>query len=41
MTGIGFGLVADVGQVGEQRLPLMRTILRGHDAAESEMSLKE
>ncbi len=41
MTGIGFGLMADVGQVGEQRLPLIRAIVRGHDAAESEMSLKE
>jgi hypothetical protein len=41
MTGIGFGLIADVGQVGEQRLPLIRVIIRNHDAAESEMSLKE
>ena len=41
MTGIGFGLIADVGQVGEQRLPLIRAIVRGHDATESEMSLKE
>ena len=41
MTGIGFGLIADVGQVGEHRLPLIRTIVRGHDVAESEMSLKE
>lgn len=41
MTGIGFGLIADVGQVSGQRLPLIRAIVRGHDAAESEMSLKE
>jgi hypothetical protein len=41
MTGIGFGLIADVGQVGEQRLPLIRAIVRGHNTAESEMSLKE
>jgi len=41
MTGIGFGLIADVGQVGEQRLPLIRRIVRGQDAAESEKSLKE
>jgi hypothetical protein len=41
MTGIGFGLIADVGQVGEQRLSLIRAIVRGHDAAESEISLKE
>ena len=41
MTGIGFGLIADIGQVGEQRLPLIRAIVRGHDAAESETSLKE
>jgi len=41
MTGIGFGLMVDVGQVGEQRLPLIRAIIRGQHAAESEMSLKE
>lgn len=41
MTGIGFGLIADVGQVGDQRVPLIRQIVRGHDAAESEESLKE
>ena len=41
MTGIGFGLIADVGQVGDQRMPLIRRIVRGHDAAESETSLKE
>jgi hypothetical protein len=41
MTGIGFGLIADVGQVGEQRLPLIRAIVRGHEAAASEMTLKE
>ncbi len=41
MIGIGFGLIADVGQVGEQHIPLIRAIVRGHDAAESEMTLKE
>lgn len=41
MTGIGFGLIADVGQVGEHRLPLLRAIVRGYDAAGSEMNLKE
>jgi len=41
MRGIGFGLIADVGQVGGQRLPLIRAIVRGHDAAENERSLKE
>ena len=41
MTGIGFGLIADVGQVGEQRLPLIRAIVRGHNAAEKETTLKE
>jgi len=41
MTGIGFGVIADVGQVDDQRLPLIRALVRGHDAAESEMSLKE
>jgi len=41
MTGIGFGLIADVGQVSGQRLALIRAIIRGQDAAENEMSLKE
>lgn len=41
VTGIGFGLIADVGQIGDHRLPLLRQIVRGQDAAESEMSLKE
>ena len=41
VTGIGFGLIADVGQMGEQRVPLLRAIVRGHDAAGSEMNLKE
>lgn len=41
MTGIGFGLIADIGQVGEQRLPLLRAIVRGHHAAEKETTLKE
>ncbi len=41
MIGIGFGLIADIGQIGEQRLPLIRAIVRGQDAAESEMTLKE
>lgn len=41
MTGIGFGLIADIGQVCARRLPLLRQIVRSQDAAESEMSLKE
>jgi hypothetical protein len=41
LTGIGFGLVADVGQVGQQRMPLIRAIVRGRDTAERERSLKE
>ena len=41
MIGIGFGLIADVGRVGEQRLPLIRAIVRGHNAAEKETTLKE
>jgi hypothetical protein len=41
MTGIGFGLIADIGQVGDQRLPLIRRIVRGQNSGESEMSLKE
>jgi hypothetical protein len=41
MIGIGFGLIVDVGQVGEQRLPLIRAIVRGHNAAEKETTLKE
>jgi hypothetical protein len=32
MTGIGFGLIVDVSQVDDQRLPLIRRIVRGHDA---------
>lgn len=41
MKGIGFGLIADVGQVSGQRLPLIRAIVRGHDGSENETSLKE
>jgi hypothetical protein len=41
MTGIGFELIADIGQVGDQRMPLIRRVVRGQDAAESEISLKE
>ena len=41
VTGIGFGLIVDVGQVGEQRLPLIRRIVHGQDSGESEKSLKE
>jgi hypothetical protein len=41
MTGIGFGLIAEVGQVGDQHVPLIRRIMRGHDAAANEESLQE
>jgi hypothetical protein len=41
MTGIGFGLIAEVGQVGDQHVPLIRRIVRGHDAAANEESLQE
>jgi len=39
LPGIGFGVVVDVGHVGEQRLPLLRQIFRieGEDVSESEL----
>lgn len=39
-TGIGFGLIADIGSVGEQRVPLIRGIVRGETAGESETTLQ-
>jgi hypothetical protein len=42
LPGIGFGVVVDVGHVGEQRLPLLRHIFRieGEDVSESELKKK-
>jgi hypothetical protein len=39
-TGIGFGLIADIGAIGEQRVPLLRAIVRGETAGESETTLQ-
>jgi hypothetical protein len=39
-TGIGYGLIADVGAIGEQRVPLLRAIVRGETAGESETVLQ-
>jgi len=35
IRGIGFGLVVEVGRVGDQRIPLLRNILRADPAATS------
>lgn len=40
MTGIGFGLIADVGYIENQRVPMLRGIVRGERAAESELTLQ-
>ena len=40
LKGIGFGLVVQVGQVGGQRIPLLRHILRAQKAEMSESQLK-
>ena len=40
-VGIGFGLIAEVGQVEGQRLPLLKAIVRGSAGAESEETLKK
>jgi hypothetical protein len=40
-TGIGFGLIADVGAIGEQRVPLIRAIVRGETAGASESALQQ
>jgi hypothetical protein len=41
MTGIGFGLIADVGHIESQRVPLLRAIVRGETAGESETTLQQ
>lgn len=38
-TGIGFGLIVDVGTIAGQRFPLIRAIVRGETAGESENEL--
>ena len=40
LRGIGFGLVVQVGHVGEQRLPLLRRIVRAPNDKASESQLK-
>ncbi|HNE34831.1 MAG TPA: hypothetical protein PKL59_21365 [Nitrospira sp.] len=42
LPGVGFGVVVDVGQVGEQRVPLLRHVLRieGEDLSESGLKQK-
>ena len=42
LPGVGFGVVVDVGHVGEQRVPLLRRILRieGKDMSESALKKK-
>lgn len=40
-SGIGFGLVVEVGQIGGQRLPLLRQIIRNHHPADSEETLQK
>ena len=41
LPGIGFGVIVDVGHVGEQRLPLLRQILRIQGSDLSESALKK
>jgi hypothetical protein len=41
MTGIGFGLIADVGFIEDQRVPLLRAIVRGETASEGETTLQK
>jgi len=41
VIGIGFGLVVEVGQIGGQRLPVIRQIIRNHHPHDSEETLKE
>jgi hypothetical protein len=40
-TGIGFGLIADVGEIGDLRVPVIRAIVRGETAGESEHALQQ
>jgi hypothetical protein len=39
-TGIGYGLIADIGTIEAQRVPLLRAIVRGETDGESETSLQ-
>jgi hypothetical protein len=41
LRGIGFGLVVQVGRIGDQRIPLLRHILRARQADMSEHQLKQ
>ena len=40
LRGVGFGLVCEVGQIGEQRVPLLRKIIRPRQKDKSEKGLK-
>jgi hypothetical protein len=40
LHGVGFGLVAEVGQIEGQRIPLLRKVLRAHPKDLSETKLK-
>ena len=40
LRGVGFGLVAEVGQVEAQRVPLLRKVIRAHPKELSESKLK-
>jgi hypothetical protein len=40
LRGVGFGLVAEVGQIGEQRIPLLRKVIRAHPKDLSDSKLK-
>jgi hypothetical protein len=39
-TGIGYGLIADIGSIEGQRVPLLRAIVRGETAGESETTIQ-
>lgn len=41
LRGIGFGLVSDIGQIDEQRIPLLRKIIRSRWRNPSEAQLKK
>lgn len=39
-TGIGYGLIAEIGSIEGQRVPLLRAIVRGETSGESETTLQ-
>lgn len=40
MTGVGFGVITQVGQVGNQRLPLLRHLIRSGEKVNSDKALQ-